>query len=74
MMPPTSAKPAVTGSVKKGYKSKSKQPISTADQLKRCFTSLCAQIDGGHFSNALKTCDKSGFRGIEMTTILILGL
>jgi len=26
--------------------------------LKRLFTSLCAQIDGGHFSNAVKTCDK----------------
>jgi signal recognition particle subunit SRP72 len=22
------------------------------------FTSLCAQIDGGHFNNAIKTCDK----------------
>lgn len=70
-MAPTSAKPVVTG---RGYKSKSKQPISTADQLKRCFTSLCAQIDGGHFSNALKTCDKSGFRGIEIIVILMLRL
>ncbi|KAK0447724.1 hypothetical protein EV421DRAFT_157781 [Armillaria borealis] len=27
-------------------------------RLQRLFTSLCAQIDGGHFVNALKTCDK----------------
>ncbi|KAG7447714.1 uncharacterized protein BT62DRAFT_930740 [Guyanagaster necrorhizus] len=27
-------------------------------RLQRLFTSLCAQIDGGHFINALKTCDK----------------
>ncbi|KAH9925894.1 uncharacterized protein BXZ73DRAFT_49791 [Epithele typhae] len=35
-----------------------KQPLSVADRLKRLFTSLCAQIDGGHFANAIKTCDK----------------
>ncbi|EGN91808.1 hypothetical protein SERLA73DRAFT_191980 [Serpula lacrymans var. lacrymans S7.3] len=35
-----------------------KQPISLSERLKRLFTSLCAQIDGGHFSNAIKTCDK----------------
>lgn len=26
--------------------------------MKRLFKSLCAQIDGGHFVNALKTCEK----------------
>ena len=36
-----------------------KQPLPVADRLKRLFTSLCAQIDGGHFANAIKTCDKS---------------
>ncbi|KAG6902282.1 hypothetical protein C0995_002214 [Termitomyces sp. Mi166 len=35
-----------------------KQPLSTAERLRRLFTSLCAQIDGGHFGNAIKTCDK----------------
>ncbi|KAI0667031.1 hypothetical protein C8Q78DRAFT_929554, partial [Trametes maxima] len=35
-----------------------KQPLPVADRLKRLFTSLCAQIDGGHFANAIKTCDK----------------
>ncbi|KAF8652662.1 hypothetical protein AX16_004268 [Volvariella volvacea WC 439] len=35
-----------------------KQPVPVAEKLKRLFTSLCAQIEGGHFSNALKTCDK----------------
>ncbi|TFY61371.1 hypothetical protein EVJ58_g4553 [Rhodofomes roseus] len=35
-----------------------KQPLSNEDRLKRLFTSLCAQIDGGYFVNAIKTCDK----------------
>ncbi|KAG6917253.1 hypothetical protein DXG01_003285 [Tephrocybe rancida] len=35
-----------------------KQPLSIPERLKRLFTSLCAQIDGGHFANAVKTCDK----------------
>ncbi|OJT12169.1 Signal recognition particle subunit SRP72 [Trametes pubescens] len=39
-------------------KSAPKQPLPVADRLKRLFTSLCAQIDGGHFANAIKTCDK----------------
>ena len=42
-------------------KPQKKQQPSTADRLKRLFTSLCAQIDGGHFVNALKTCDKSAY-------------
>lgn len=36
-----------------------KQPLPLPDRLKRLFTSLCAQVEGGHFSNAIKTCDKS---------------
>lgn len=36
-----------------------KKPLSVNERLKRLFTSLCAQIDGGHFKNAIKTCDKS---------------
>ncbi|KAI0827614.1 hypothetical protein BC628DRAFT_1317896 [Trametes gibbosa] len=35
-----------------------KQPLPVVDRLKRLFTSLCAQIEGGHFANAIKTCDK----------------
>ncbi|TFK68455.1 hypothetical protein BDN72DRAFT_898087 [Pluteus cervinus] len=37
---------------------KKKQPLTVPERLKRLFTSLCAQIDGGHFTNAIKTCDK----------------
>lgn len=35
-----------------------KKDISLGDRVQRLFTSLCAQIDGGHFTNAIKTCDK----------------
>ncbi|KAF8161511.1 hypothetical protein B0H34DRAFT_796291 [Crassisporium funariophilum] len=42
----------------KDHKATPKQPSSVPEQLKRLFTSLCAQIDGGHFANAVKTCDK----------------
>ncbi|OBZ65817.1 hypothetical protein A0H81_14126 [Grifola frondosa] len=35
-----------------------KQPLPVTDRLKRLFTSLCAQIEGGHLANAIKTCDK----------------
>jgi len=42
----------------KDHKTTPKQPLSLQESLKRLFTSLCAQIDGGHFSNAVKTCDK----------------
>lgn len=36
-----------------------KPPRSTEEQLQGHFTSLCAQIEGGHFKNAVKTCDRS---------------
>jgi signal recognition particle subunit SRP72 len=35
-----------------------KQPLPVPEQIRRLFTSLCAQIDGAHFKNAVKTCDK----------------
>ncbi|KAJ8515826.1 hypothetical protein ONZ45_g6810 [Pleurotus djamor] len=35
-----------------------KASLSTSERQRRLFTSLCAQIDGGHFTNAIKTCDK----------------
>ena len=38
-----------------------KPPLGVPERLSRLFTSLCAQIDGGHFNNAIKTCDKSMF-------------
>ncbi|KAJ3520443.1 hypothetical protein NMY22_g12755 [Coprinellus aureogranulatus] len=62
-MPPKQAqKPASapTNPSKKGPNRKAtpKQPIPVPERLKRLFTSLCAQIDGGHFTNAIKTCDK----------------
>ncbi|KAL0955521.1 hypothetical protein HGRIS_001759 [Hohenbuehelia grisea] len=43
---------------KSAQKSTPKQSIPVPERLKRLFKSLCAQIDGGHFSNAIKTCDK----------------
>ena len=66
-MPPRSAaKPPTKTSAKAAHSSRTtrkkaapKQPLPVADRLKRLFTSLCAQIDGGHFANAIKTCDKS---------------
>ncbi|ETW74729.1 hypothetical protein HETIRDRAFT_332070 [Heterobasidion irregulare TC 32-1] len=39
-------------------KASTKQPLPVSERLKRLFNSLCAQIDGGHFTNAVKTCDK----------------
>ncbi|KAG8952443.1 hypothetical protein FRC04_004503 [Tulasnella sp. 424] len=35
-----------------------KAPKPVEEQLKRHFNSLSAQIDGGHFKNAIKTCNK----------------
>ncbi|KZT27094.1 hypothetical protein NEOLEDRAFT_1061541 [Neolentinus lepideus HHB14362 ss-1] len=46
------------GSTRKRPTSKPKQPLSVPQRLERLFISLCAQIDGGHFTNAVKTCDK----------------
>ena len=48
------------------HKTTPKQPLSVQEGLKRLFTSLCAQIDGGHLSNAVKTCDKSVFHFAKM--------
>ncbi|KAM5545236.1 hypothetical protein V8D89_001347 [Ganoderma adspersum] len=65
-MPPRSAaKPSTKTKTRAALSSRTarkkaapKQPLLVADRLKRLFTSLCAQIDGGHFANAIKTCDK----------------
>jgi signal recognition particle subunit SRP72 len=40
---------------------KPREPLPIPERTKRLFTALCAQIDGGHLANAVKTCDKSGF-------------
>ncbi|KAJ6599784.1 hypothetical protein DFH09DRAFT_1257998 [Mycena vulgaris] len=37
---------------------KTRAPLPAPEQLKHLFTTLCAQIDGGHHSNAIRTCDK----------------
>lgn len=68
MPPKSSAKPpsSSTKSRVKPAAGKPKQPVPTAERLKRLFASLCAQIDGGHFANAIKTCDKSAFRFISL--------
>ncbi|RDB20581.1 hypothetical protein Hypma_012197 [Hypsizygus marmoreus] len=47
-----------TSKIKGKQAARPKQPLSLPEILKRLFTSLCAQIDGGHFNNAIKTCDK----------------
>jgi signal recognition particle subunit SRP72 len=36
-----------------------KQALPVSDRVQRHFKSLVAQIDGGHISNAIKTCDTS---------------
>ncbi|KAI0060565.1 hypothetical protein BV25DRAFT_1827743 [Artomyces pyxidatus] len=53
---PVAGKPSTTKSKQK--KGPPKRVLSLPDRLRRLFTSLCAQIDGGHFANAVKTCDK----------------
>ncbi|EMD32887.1 hypothetical protein CERSUDRAFT_57604 [Gelatoporia subvermispora B] len=65
MPPKPSTKPQVkkqsggsSAKVKDKAQRKPKQPLPAPDRLRRLFTSLCAQIDGGHFANAIKTCDK----------------
>lgn len=59
--PPTTNRTKVSKTTHTKKKTALKQPLSPAERLKRLFTSLCAQIDGGHFGNAVKTCDKSPF-------------
>ncbi|KAI0262183.1 hypothetical protein BC834DRAFT_925285 [Gloeopeniophorella convolvens] len=51
----TVTQPAATSKQKKALP---KKEISLGDRVQRLFTSLCAQIDGSYFTNAVKTCDK----------------
>ncbi|KAJ7106203.1 hypothetical protein C8R44DRAFT_638605 [Mycena epipterygia] len=57
MPAPKSRTPAAAKSTH-GPRPKTRAPIPLPDQLKRLFTTLCAQIDGGHHSKAIRTCDK----------------
>ncbi|KAJ6481310.1 hypothetical protein C8R47DRAFT_595316 [Mycena vitilis] len=57
-MPAPKFKPSGTTKFTHGPNSKTRGAPSVPDQLKRLFTTLCAQIDGGHHPNAIKTCDK----------------
>ncbi|EJD08253.1 uncharacterized protein FOMMEDRAFT_101709 [Fomitiporia mediterranea MF3/22] len=59
-MPPQAKvqKPVASQTKKSSAKPTWKKQISPEEKSKRLFRSLCAQIDGGHFKNALKTCDK----------------
>jgi signal recognition particle subunit SRP72 len=68
MPPKSSSKPVASKTATTKIKNakaktpaKPKQPLPEPERLKQLFTSLCAQIDGGHLANAVKTCDKSNF-------------
>ncbi|KAJ7093438.1 hypothetical protein B0H15DRAFT_832327 [Mycena belliarum] len=52
--------PAPKSAAKSAHVSRPKTgvPPPVSDQLKRLFTTLCAQIDGGHHASAIRTCDK----------------
>lgn len=50
--------PRSTAARKTTGKALLKKETSLGDRVQRLFTSLCAQIDGNHFTNAVKTCDK----------------
>jgi len=54
-MPPKTATKPIVPTKRQPQK---KQPVSLQERLKRLFSSLCAQIEGGHFTNAIKTCNK----------------
>ncbi|KAJ7719937.1 hypothetical protein B0H16DRAFT_1605540 [Mycena metata] len=56
-VPPSKA-PRGAKSTTHGPKPKTRVPPTVPEQLKRLFTTLCKQIDGGHHPNAIKTCDK----------------
>jgi signal recognition particle subunit SRP72 len=63
-MPPPSAtaRKAKQGKAKgrtSTRKATPKKPVSEAETARQLFSSLCSQIDGAHFANAIKTCDKS---------------
>ncbi|KZS87764.1 hypothetical protein SISNIDRAFT_476181 [Sistotremastrum niveocremeum HHB9708] len=51
-LPPSKKSP---GTSKKGP---AKKVVPPEDKIKKHFTSLLAQIEGGHYKNAVRTCDK----------------
>jgi signal recognition particle subunit SRP72 len=56
-MAPPKAKAKPNKAIKKGDAQRQKKNPGARQQ--RLFKSLCAQVDGGYFKNALKTCDAS---------------
>lgn len=44
---------------KSRHRHATKKQLSPEERSRRLYKSLIAQIDGGYFKNALKTCDKS---------------
>ncbi|KAF5392282.1 hypothetical protein D9757_001486 [Collybiopsis confluens] len=46
------------GKAYRGKVRKNTDPVPPADRVKRLYNSLVAQIDGGHWKGAEKTCDK----------------
>lgn len=48
-------------SSKSKAKTSSKPPLTDEERTKKHFKSLLAQVEGGHWKNALKTCDKSAY-------------
>ncbi|KAJ4471414.1 hypothetical protein J3R30DRAFT_3737370 [Lentinula aciculospora] len=58
---PTTARGAKTlhpGRAFRGKGKKNADPLPPEDRIKRLYTSLVAQIDGGHWKGAEKTCEK----------------
>ncbi|KAG1738192.1 hypothetical protein EDB19DRAFT_1895679 [Suillus lakei] len=53
-------------------RSQKQQPAPLTDRLKRLFTSLCAQVDGGHFANAIRTCNKMIATALRTKLFLLL--
>lgn len=59
MAPPKhAALPSTKLGLKPKHKAIAKKELSSEERVRRLFKALCAQVDGGHFKNAVKTCDK----------------
>ena len=52
-------------------KAVSKEPLPAPERIRRHFKSLVAQLDGGHLTNAIKTCDKSEFVRVSQQVALL---
>lgn len=69
---PVKPQPVVAQKSKKRYNTSKpqKKPVSVEESLRRLFKTLCTQIDGGHFKNALKTCDKGECFACPLTHVV----